>query len=195
MNLFERARNILVQPGQEWQVIAEERVPASDLFRRYVIPLAAIGPLASIIGLSFFGITIPLAGTTRVPLASAIGQAAVSFALNIAGVYVLALIIDALAPTFGGQKSHDQALKVAVYAGTPGWLGGIFLVHPALWLLSVLTGVYGLYLLYRGLPVLMRSPAERAIGYTGVVVLCAIVLSVIIGLIATILFPAARLTG
>jgi hypothetical protein len=195
MNLFERARNILVQPGREWRVIAEERGAASDLFRRYVIPLAAIGPLASIIGLSFFGITIPLTGTTRVPLASSIGQAAVSFALSIAGVYVLALIIDALAPTFGGQKGHDQALKVAAYSGTPGWLGGIFLVHPSLALLSVLCGVYGLYLLYRGLPALMRSPAERAIGYTVVVVLCAIVLSVVIGLIATALFPGPRLAG
>lgn len=195
MKLFERARYILTRPGQEWGVIAGERTSTAELFRGYVIPLAAIGPIASVIGLSFFGITIPLAGTTRVPLANSIGQAAVSFALSIAGVYVLALIIDALAPTFGGQKSHDQALKVAAYAGTPGWLGGIFLVHPSLWLLSVLSGVYGLYLLYRGLPVLMRSRAERAIGYTVVVVLCAILLSVVVGLITTALIPGPRLAG
>jgi len=195
MNLYERARNILTQPGREWGVIAEERVPAAQLFRSYVIPLAAIGPIASVIGLSFFGITIPLTGTTRVPLASSIGQAAVSFALSIAGVYVLALIIDALAPTFQGQKNHEQALKVAAYAGTPGWVGGIFLVHPSLALLSVLFGVYGLYLLYRGLPVLMRSPTEKAIGYTVVVVLCAIALSAVIGIVATLLFPGPRFAG
>ncbi len=193
MTLIDRVRNILLQPGKEWEVIAGERTSVAELYQGYIVPLAAIGPVASIVGFSVFGITLPILGTHRVPLMSAVGHAAVSFALTLAMVFVLALIIDALAPTFGGHKNRDQALKVATYSGTPGWLGGIFLVHPALALLGVLLSVYGLYLLYRGLPVLMKSPPEKAIGYTVVVVLCAIVLSVLIGAVTGPMIQGPRL--
>ena len=40
----------------------------------------------------------------------------------------------------------------------------------------------GLYLLYLGLPVLMKAPAEKALGYTAVVIIAAIVLFLIVGL-------------
>ncbi len=161
MTLIDRVRNILLQPGKEWEVIAGERTSVAELYQGYIVPLAAIGPVASIVGFSVFGITLPILGTHRVPLMSAVGHAAVSFALTLAMVFVLALIIDALAPTFGGHKNRDQALKVATYSGTPGWLGGIFLVHPALALLGVLLSVYGLYLLYRGLPIVLGTGPNR----------------------------------
>jgi Yip1 domain len=104
--------------------------------------------------------------------------------LTLIVVYVLALIIDALAPTFSGTKSQIQALKVAAYSYTAAWLAGIFALVPGLRFLGIL-GLYSLYLLYTGLPVLMKSPAEKALGYTVVVILCGIVLSVIIGLVAS----------
>jgi len=97
---------------------------------------------------------------------------------------VLALIIDALAPTFNGQRSQIQALKVAAYSSTAAWVAGIFALIPGLRILGIL-GLYSLYLLYLGLPVLMKSPREKAVGYTVVVILAAIVLFMVIGVIAS----------
>ena len=92
----------------------------------------------------------------------------------------MALIIDAFAPAFGGQKSRIQALKVSAYASTAAWCAGIFALVPPLSFLGIL-GLYSLYLLYSGLPVLMKAPQEKAAGYTALVVVCAIVLFAMIG--------------
>jgi hypothetical protein len=183
MNLIQRVKRILVSPRAEWEIIDTEPTTPAALYTGYVLPLAAIGPIAQIIGYSVFGITVPFMGTYRVPIGSAITSAIVSYILTLIATYVLALIIDALAPTFNGQRSQIQALKVAAYSSTAAWVAGIFALIPGLRLLGIL-GIYSLYLLYLGLPVLMKSPREKALGYTLVVILAAIVLFMIIGVIA-----------
>src|SRR3546814_386237 len=93
-----------------------------------------------------------------------------SYVLTLAAIYIVALVIDALAPTFGGQKNPIQALKVAVYSGTAGWVAGIASLLPTLAILGGLVGgLYSLYLLYLGLPRLMKAPEDKAVVYTVVV--------------------------
>jgi hypothetical protein len=195
MNLVDRVKRILLSPKTEWEVIDAEPATPSELYTRYIMPLAAIGPVAQLIGFSVFGITVPFVGTYRVPIGSAITQAVVSYILTLAGTYLLALIIDALAPTFNGQRSQIQALKLAAYSLTASWIAGIFGLVPALAILGVL-GLYSLYLLYLGLPVLMKAPREKAVGYTAVVILAAIVLWMIIGAVAGMFMriPGAGMT-
>jgi len=98
-------------------------------------------------------------------------------------VFVLGLIIDALAPSFGGTKNNAQALKVAVYAYTPAWVAGILNILPALGVLAILGALYAIYLLYLGLPRLMKNPEEKSAGYTAVTVICGIVVGVIISVV------------
>ena len=148
------------------------------------MPLAAIGPIAMLVGLSVVGVQVPFMGTTRLPFSSLLSQMLVSYVLGLAGVYVLALIINTLAPTFGGTSNLTQALKVAAYGATAAWVGGVFHLLPALGILGLLAALYTLYLLYLGLPVLMKSPPERSLGYTASVVIAAIVLFVVIGAIS-----------
>ncbi len=183
MALVDRVKNILLTPKTEWEVIDAEPTTVVDLYKGYIIPLAAIGPVAQAIGFSVFGMPVPFLGTYRTPIGSAISSAVIAYLLTLVGVYVLALIIDALAPTFGGAKNQIQALKVAAYSYTAAWIAGIFGLVPVLSWLSIL-GVYSLYLLYLGLPVLMKAPKEKALPYTAVAIIVAIVLSFGIGLAA-----------
>ncbi len=180
MSLIDRAKNILLQPKQEWPVIDTEQTSTGALYTGYVIPLAAIGPVASLIGWSAFGFV----GSYRLPIGIGLRMAVVHYVLALVSVFVLGLIIDALAPTFGGQKNQAQALKVAVYSSTAAWVAGIFGLIPALAILSIL-GLYSLYLLYLGLPILMKAPEDKAVGYTAVVIISAIVLYLIMGWLAT----------
>jgi sterol desaturase/sphingolipid hydroxylase (fatty acid hydroxylase superfamily) len=183
MNLSERVKGILLSPKQEWQTISKETTVIPELYKTYVVILAAIGPVASIIGMSLVGISIPFAGSFRVSIFTSISSAIVHYILTLIGVYVLALIIDALAPTFSGQKSLNQAFKVAAYSYTPGWVVGVVGIIPSLSPLMIL-GLYGLYLLYLGLPVLMESPQEKSLGYTITVIIAAIVIFMVIGVIS-----------
>ena len=113
MNLSERVKAILLRPKQEWQTISGETTTIPELYRNYIVILAAIGPVASIIGMSIVGIHLPFIGSFRVSIFTSISSAVVHYILTLVGVYVLALIIDALAPTFSGEKNINQAFKVA----------------------------------------------------------------------------------
>jgi len=183
MNISDRVKAILLRPKQEWQAISGETTTIPELYRNYIVILAAIGPVASIIGMSMVGIHLPFVGSFRVPITTSIASGIVHYILTLVGVYVLALIIDALAPTFSGEKNMNQAFKVATYSFTPGWVVAIVALIPSLSPLGIL-GLYGLYLLYLGLPVLMKSPKEKSVGYTIAVIIAAIVIFLVIGFIS-----------
>lgn len=183
MALVDRVKAILLTPQKEWPVIESESATPASLYTGYIIPLAAIPAVAGFIGMSLFGVRV-LGASFKVPMATGLTTAVVNYVLTLAGVFVLALIIDALAPSFGGQKSQIQALKLAAYASTASWLAGIFLIIPALSILSIV-GVYSLYLMFLGLPVLMKSPPDKSLVYTIVVILGAIILYAVIGVIVS----------
>jgi hypothetical protein len=180
MNLVARAKGILVNPRQEWAAIDAEPLNLSELLIGYVLPLAAIGPIASVIGWSTFG----FGGLFRLSIGSAIGHAITAFILTIVGVFVCAWVINALAPHFGATQSMPQAIKVAVYSSTAAWVGGIFNLYPPLAILAAIAGLYSLYLFFIGLPVLMKASAEKATTYTIVVIVAVIVIYFIIGTIS-----------
>ncbi len=181
MELLARIRAILLAPQTEWPVIAQEKSEASALFLRYVAILALIPALAHFIGASLVG--------WYAPIPSGLAGAVAVYLSGFAAVYVLALIIDALAPAFGAQRDSANALKLAVYSYTPVWLAGIFLIIPGLSFLIVLS-LYGIYLLYLGLPILMRAPETAAWRYTVAIGACAVGIAVVLGLVEAPLFSA-----
>lgn len=183
MNVAERVKGIVLKPKEEWQTISRETTTIPELYKTYILILAAIGPVASIIGMSIVGVRLPFIGSFRIPITTSFASAGVHYILNLVGVYILALIIDALAPTFSGEKSMSQAFKVATYSYTPGWVIGIVAIIPGLAPLGIL-GLYGLYLLYLGLPILMKAPKEKSLGYIIAVIIAAIVIFGVISYIS-----------
>ncbi len=181
MNLVTRAKAILMTPKQEWPVIDAEPFNLGQLLVGYVLPLAAIGPIARFVGLSMFG----YGGGFRVGMGWAFSHAISSFVLAVLSVFVLAWVINALAPSFGATQNMQQAIKLSAYASTAAWVAGIFYLIPALWILAAIGGLYSLYLFYLGLPVLMKVPADKAATYLVVIVVSVIVLYWITSWIAT----------
>jgi Yip1 domain len=169
IKLIERIKALLLTPHTEWPVIERERTTALDLFVTYAAILAAIPEVAHLIGQSFVG-------EARAPFLSGLLRAVISYAVSLAAVYVIAGVIDLLAPRFGAKKNFPNALKLSVYSYTPLWLAGIFLIVPGLNFLLVL-GFYGFYLLWIGLPLLMQVPNSdgEALRYTAVAAACALV--------------------
>lgn len=178
--LIARVQGILTKPAAEWDVIEGEAATVPGLFTGYACILAAIPPIASILqGFLFLHWTI-------IPI---IVIAALTYVASLAGVYILGMIIDALAPSFDGQKNQTQAMKVAVYPYTAMWVAGILNIVPVLGILALLAGLYGLYILYLGLPKLMKCPEEKTIGYFIVSIVAALVVNaVIMSVIGSITF-------
>jgi hypothetical protein len=195
MNIIDRVKNICLTPNTEWPIIASEPSSTGSLISGYVAPLAAIGAVAGLIGGSVVGRSGLFTGTYRLPLTAGLMLACWTFVGAIIGVVVIAFIINALAPTFGGEKNSTQAMKVAVYSFTPAWVAGVLQIIPALGVLGILASLYGLYLLYLGLPVLMKAPGDKAAGYTVVTVICAVVVMVAITAVGGLVMGAGAITA
>ena len=183
MNLVERAKAITLTPDTEWPVIAGEQPTLQDLFTQYAIPLAAIGPIAGPVGSAL----LPF-GPFRLGLGAALGVAITSFVMALVGVLIVGFIVNALAPTFGATKNQATAHKLAVYAMTPAWLGGIFGLVPLLAILGLVASAWSVYLLYLGLPTLMGNPKEKSMPYAALTVVCAIVVGLITSALTGALF-------
>jgi hypothetical protein len=174
MKLVARVRALLLTPRLEWKVIEQEPKTASDLFIDYVAILAAIPEVARFFGQSFIG--------DYASIVPSLVRMVVVYLLTFVMVYIIACVIDLLAPRFGGRRNFDNALKLSVYSHTPLWLAGIFLLIPGLNFLLIL-GVYGLYLLWIGLPVLMQVPDEKALPYAAFVTACALVPAAVLAIV------------
>ena len=185
--LLERIKNLLLQPRAEWQVIAPEPTTIGQLYTDYVMPLAAFAALLSFLHVSVIGVNVPFVGATRMPLASGVETALLTFGMSLIGLLLVGLIINALAPTFAGTRDRRQALKVAAYSFTAAWLGSLLSLSPVLpTLLQLVALCYGIYVLYLGLPVLMQSPRERALGYTATVIVCTLLLGVLFTIVSVL---------
>ncbi|HEY0199151.1 MAG TPA: Yip1 family protein [Rhodanobacter sp.] len=193
--IIARVKALLMTPKTEWPVAATEPATVGGLYAGYIALVATLPAIAgfikgSLIGTTVFGITV------RTPVAMGVIGMLLSYVLGLALVYVMALIVNALAPTFNGQKDMVQALKTVAYAWTASWIAGIAVIVPWLgWLIAIAGGIYAIYLLYLGLPHTMKCPPERAGGYTAVSIIIAIVLSWIIGVIVAGVIGTAVMSG
>jgi hypothetical protein len=177
-NIIARATAIILSPDAEWRVIDQEQASIASLYLNYIMILAAIRPAASFLRGVLFG--YGAFGFTYHPsIIRALVGNVLQYAISLGAAYVIALIVDVLAPTFQGQKSQIQALKLVAYASTAAWLAGIFVLIPGTGFLGIL-GLYGAYLFYRGLPVLMKSPPEKSLAYSVVIIIVAIVIGLLV---------------
>ncbi len=189
MELVPRIKGILINPKEEWAKIKEESATTADLFTGYAMILAAIPAVAQLIGRAVIGYNIPFVGWVRSGIGSALLYAVVYYIFSLAVVFVLGIIINALATAFGSQQNAVNAMKLAVFSFTPAWVAGVLYIIPPLSILAALASIYGLYLLYLGfnLP-MMETPKDKVLPYLIVTILVAIVLTVITGAVLGTIF-------
>jgi hypothetical protein len=193
MNLIDRVKNILITPKTEWDVINSETPDVPKILTTYVLPLVAVGAICAfigwgLIGKSYFGIRFHDTGW-------GIRYALIALLSGVISVYLTAFVIDALAPTFKSEKNFGRSFQLAAYSFTAGWVGGIFNILPSLAIIGSLIGLYGLYLMYLGLPKLKKTPQEQTTGYFIATLVTMIVASFVISLIlVAILVPTYGVT-
>lgn len=184
MNLVERIKNILLSPTTEWETIKKEDHMISDLFTQYALKLAAIPVISGFIGFTLFGFSYGF-GSYRSPFGPNLKWAISMYVMSIIGVYILAYIIDILAPTFGSKKHLPTSMKIVVFAYTAAWVGGIFNLIPALSILGAIANIYSFVLLYKGLQIVKEVPQNKMLGYFVAVIIAAIIVYGITGAIIT----------
>jgi hypothetical protein len=164
MALLDRLKGILFEPRNEWPRIAAEVATPQSIYASWVLIFAAIGPLALML----------VAGGGGAKFA--IG----TYIMSLVITFILALLIDALAPSFGGTKDFVAALKLAAYSYTAAWIAGVFNIVGMLGaILALLAAIYSWYTFYLGAPVLKKCSPDKAVPFTIVIVLCGIALGLL----------------
>ena len=184
MNLVDRAKNIIIKPDDEWAVIANEEPNIQQILLSYVLPLALIPTIAVIIGWGVVGTF----GFTSFTYGIAMGL--VQLITAFLSVLLTAFVIDALASSFGSQKNMGRAVQLVAYSMTPVWLAGILNIFPAIGWLGGLIGLYGLFLMFKGLTPMMKTQEDKRIGYLIVSIIILIVVYFVIAAILTAIFLA-----
>ncbi|HEY6924613.1 MAG TPA: Yip1 family protein [Steroidobacteraceae bacterium] len=184
--LFGRMKGMLFAPSAEWMLIATDVTPTARLYTSYIVPLALLDALVGFIHVT--------SGAAHVPFSGGVITALLVFAFGLLGIFLVALIINAVAPFFGAVGNRRLAAAIAVYASTPIWLATVFVPFPTLWApLQVLAVTYHTWLLYLGLRQLMKAPRDRVLGYATTVVLCTILLEIVFAIASTALGGATHL--
>lgn len=192
-SLQTRVINIIKEPAREWPVIAAEADSVGRLYREYIIPLSAIGPIASLIGLTLLSSVLSLGIGAFAGLGMGVGLVfiVVSWVVGLAAVYLDAVIIEWLAPKFKSSGTRVDALKIVAYSMTPMWVASVLNLVPLLGILVLLAGLYGIYVCYLGLPHVMKTPADQVV----IFMLVSFVVIVIVQFIIATILGAIFLSG
>ncbi len=177
---LQRAKRILLTPKTEWPAIAAEPATVGSVMRDYLVWIAGAAAIAHFIGLSIIGMGA-FGVTVRFGIGDGLGQAVLHFVMTLAFAWVLSLIVNWLAPKFGGTPDPVAAFKLVAYASTASLAGSIVSILPWLGFVALVGSLYAIYLVTIGLPVLMKNPAERNLPYTALVIVCGVVAGLLLG--------------
>jgi hypothetical protein len=160
MWIFNRAREILLFPKEAWDKIRFEEIKDWKPVLIYPAVLALLSAAAIFIGYFVVGVRIGAVGYFRMSAVNAFYSAVVFYFLSLLGVVVTGFIILFLASYFSAEGDFFAGLKLAVYSSTAPLLASAFNIIPGLKVLGIL-GLYGAYLLYLGVPKIMKAPHDK----------------------------------
>jgi len=172
--ILSRAYGLLREPNKEWQQIKAEQTTVPNILLGYVAPLAAIPPVCGLIGALIFEPVRLRAIHTEIT------SVVVTWVVTVAFVFLLGLLVNTLADQFDADRDDLAAQKIAAYSLTPSFLSGVFSLWPPLWWLSLFALAAMVFIMYRGLPILMKAPQERALTYAGTVTVAAMVAGIVL---------------
>lgn len=169
MTVLQHSFGIMTHPASEWEMVRKEKNSFKQLFMGHVPFLALIPALASFYGVTQVGWSFGDGDPVRLTVSSALSLSALTYVALLAGVFIFGEFINWMSRTYGvsapEEERHHAGTALAVCATTPLFFAGIFLLFPNLWLnaaVMLIAGAYSIYLIFKGLPVLMNIDQGRA---------------------------------
>lgn len=194
MNMFENTIGLLLKPGDTLPLLKEDYTDLKQPLI-YLCILALIPFMATFIGYTAVGFSGGPDGNIRVPVGSTLVHVVIQYILTVGGVFIFALIVNLLAPKMGGKEDFLQAFKTVVYACTPSLIGGFLSIHPRLsltastagFILGLIIAIYGIYILYQGLLILMECSKTTITTYTVVAVISGIIVWIFLEIVNNVI--------
>ena len=176
---------ILTHPDREWESIRSDQESTTKLYLGHVLVLALVPALSAYFGTTQVGWQIGEGEVVKLTQNSAAQLCILFYAAMLCGIFLIGKFIDFFSLTYGADESEHNGIVLASYTATPLFLVGIIAVYPVLWV-NMIAGViaicWSVYLLFEGLPILMKIPEER--GFMFACSILTVGLVMLVGLLA-----------
>ena len=181
--IVDRARDLLITPKKEWEIIDKETPNIGVILAGYVLPLLAIGALATFIGQGLIGQGRDLLGRTNTNVTAGLVGALLFVVFTVINIFIIAAATDALAQSFSSEKNWGKSFQMAAYSLTAMYLGSIFLIWPPLQIVSIICSLYCVYQLYTGIPIMKKTAVDKQVAYLAVIIIITVVCIILVGII------------
>ncbi|NWN92527.1 YIP1 family protein [Marinobacter adhaerens] len=182
---------LLFKPDREWKAIRKDSESTLRLYFGHVLILALIPALAGFIGTTQVGWKIGDGQVTRLSVQSGLSLSILFYAAMLAGIFILGKFIDFFSATYGVSEHSPRGVTMAAYTATPIFLIGVIAVYPNIWV-NMLAGLvaiaYAVFLLYEGLPILMKIPEDRGFMFATAVLTVGLVMFVALLAISVVIW-------
>jgi len=150
-----KARMVVTDPKGCWDTIKEEEGSVEKLFKDFAIPFFALYPICHVVGALLRGGHFFYALKFQI----------VNYLMLLFGTWLFGMVMVKVVEKYEGKATVENATKVAVYCAVPHILGNVLFVIPfaisVTSVLSLIIGIYGLYLYIVGLPKLVDFPQDK----------------------------------
>lgn len=181
METLRRIVYLVFRPTAEWNLIADEKTSVDALLRHYILPLALLAPIATVVGMKTFDRDWDPVHGYLVPAEQILGAGIATFFAIVGSIFVLAAIFALIAPMFGGTRDYLAALKVATYGAIPLMLAGATLLLPVMALIGMVGLCHTLFLLWMGARRVLNVEAGAQAEFVGISLVLLTLLSILIG--------------
>jgi hypothetical protein len=172
---------LIFRPKAEWELIAEERTSVDALLRGYILPLALLAPIATMIGMKLFDREWDPVHGYLVPAGEIFAAGAATFFAIVGSIFALAAIFFLIAPMFRSPRNFLAALKVATYGAIPVLLAGGTLLLPVMAVVGIVGLCHTLYLYWLGVHHVLKVPVGGGAEFVGISIVLLAFASVLAG--------------
>ena len=172
-------------PDREWEAIGAESCTIGNCYLRHVLILAALPAVSALVGSTQVGWQIGVGSAIKLSLPSALIIGAVFYVAMLAAVVTMGEFIHWMASTYDAEAPIERCVVLSAYTATPLFLAGVLTLYPLLWLnmlIGLLALAYTIYLLYLGVPIVMRVPKEQGYMFSSSILTVGMVM--LVGLMA-----------
>lgn len=179
---------LLFQPAAVFAELSDTRPEPHIVFFKYLVWLAILPPVFAYIGASNFGWRLGAAAPLFVPPDDLVIISIAYFFMLLFGLVSTALVAQWMAATYGARHSLGIHFAMVTIIAAPLVVGSAMHLFPHVFLnvlVLIPTLMWSMYLLYKGLPVVLKISPERGmlmasalIGYVLVAVVSVLGLTV-----------------
>lgn len=190
MSVLINPLNFFFKPSSQWARLADSPLNHYRLHLIYPLLMALIPSFAWYHGITEVGWSVGGGDVIRVTPESALPIIGLFYAAMIVSVAIIGYMTHWMSKTYGADTSIAKGISVTGFFATPLFVGGLVGYYPVLWLnmtIGILAISWAVYLLYIGIPAVMKLPTDRGFLYASaiagvglVIFICILVSSVIL---------------